>query len=260
MIFSLFFDNSYIVNYADDNSPFSCNADIDSVISKLTNDSKTLLEWFCNISLKANPDKFHLIFSNSDEDKLVKIEHTEILNSNYEKLLGIKIDNKLSFGDHVADLCTKDSQKLHALSSIANFMNLQQWKKIMNAFINSQFGYCPLYGCCPMYGCCIAEGIILALTEYTKGHFVSFTITWLHLLMNVRNIQLLAVELYKVANGLSPEIMSHMFPFKENQRYPITKKYTFKSRNVCSVNYGTESLSHLGPKIWSSLPDDLKSH
>ena len=63
----------------------------------------TLLEWFCNNSLKANPDKFHLILSNSDEDKLVMIEHTEILNSNCEKLLEIKIDNKLSFEDHVTD-------------------------------------------------------------------------------------------------------------------------------------------------------------
>ena len=132
----MFFDNSYIVNYADDNSPFSCNADIDSVRVKLTDDSKTLLEWFCNNSLKANPDKFHLILSNSDEVKLLMIDHTEILNSNCEKLLGIKIDNKLSFEDHFADLCTKASQKLHALSRIANFMNLQQRKKIMNAVGN----------------------------------------------------------------------------------------------------------------------------
>ena len=26
-----------------------------------------------------------------------------------------------------------------------------------------------------------------------------------------------------------------------------------------SLNYGAESLSHLGPKIWSLLPDDLKN-
>ena len=140
----LFFDNSDIVNYADDNSPFSCNADIDSVTSKLTNDSKTLLEWFCNNSLRANPDKFHIILSKSDEDKLIKIEHTVIDSSNCEKLLDVKIDNKLSFEDHVIDLCTKASQKLHALSRIANVMNLQQRRKIMNAFVNSQFGYCPL--------------------------------------------------------------------------------------------------------------------
>ena len=51
-------------------------------------------------------------------------------------------------------------------------------------------------------------------------------------------------------------VYSHVFPFKENQRYPT--KNIFKSRNVHSVNYGTESLSHLGPKNWSLLPDHIK--
>ena len=124
----LFCENPNIVKYADDNSPFSCSTDIDSVISKLTNDSKTLLECFCNNSLKANPDKFHLILTNSDEDKYDLIHQSPIYNSNCEKLLGVKIDNKLSFEDHITDLCTKASQKLQ--------------EKIMNAFINSQFGYC----------------------------------------------------------------------------------------------------------------------
>ena len=122
----MFCENSNVVNYADDNSSFSCSTDIASVMSKLTNDSKTLLEWFYNNSLKANPDKFHLILSNSDEDKFVVIHQTEIYNSNCEKLLGVKIDNKLCFEDHVTDLCTKASQKLHALSRITNFINLQQ--------------------------------------------------------------------------------------------------------------------------------------
>ena len=31
-----------------------------------------------------------------------------------------------------------------------------------------------------------------------------------------RNLQLLAVELYKVVNGLSPKIMEEIFQFKEN--------------------------------------------
>ena len=206
MIFFLFFDNSYIVNYADDNSPFSCNADIDSVIVKLTDDSKTLLEWFCNNSLKANPDKFHLILSNSDEDKLVMIEHTEILNCNCEKLLGIKIDNKLSFEDHVTDLCTKASQKLHAHSRIANFMNLQQRKKLMNAFINSQFGYCPLVWMLHSRRLNtrinrIHERALCVVYNDMASSFDELRLRNNSVPIHVRNIQLLAVELYKVANG-----------------------------------------------------------
>ena len=45
--------------------------------------------------------------------------------------------------------------------------------------------------------------------------------------------------------------MSHVFP----QRHP--RQNIFKSRNVHSLNY--ESLSHLGPNIWSLLHDDLKN-
>ena len=235
----MFCENSNIVNYADDNSPFSCNADIESVLSKLTNDSKTLLEWFYNNSLKANPDKFHLILSNSDEDKFVIIQQSEIYNSNCEKLLGIKIDNKLSFDDHVTGLCTKASQKLHALSRIANFMNLQQQEKIMNAFINSQFGYCPLVWMLHSRRLNIRinrihERALRVVFKDSNSSFDELLVRNNSVSIHIRNIQLLAIELYKVANELSPEIMSHVFPLRESLRYPI--KNIFKSRNLCSVN------------------------
>ena len=35
-----------------------------------------------------------------------------------------------------------------------------------------------------------------------------------------RNIQALGIELYKVVNGLSPVIMTQVFPLKDNTRYP----------------------------------------
>ena len=94
--------------------------------------------------LKANPDKFHLILSEPCTEYSVRIEDFIIPNSNNKKLLGVTIDNKLTFDEHVNSLCDKASQKLHALSRVANFMNIKQRQIIMKSFINSQFGYCPL--------------------------------------------------------------------------------------------------------------------
>ena len=68
---------------------------------------------------------------------------------------------------------------------------------------------------------------------------------------------MLAIELYKVANGIAPEIMAQVFPLKESMVYPTQN--IFKSRNVHTVSYGTESLAHLGPKIWAIIPDEFKS-
>ena len=72
------------------------------------------------------------------------IEEFVISNSNDEKLLGIKIDNKLSFESHASFVCKKASQKLHALARIVNNMDLGKRKCLIKAFVTSQFNYCPL--------------------------------------------------------------------------------------------------------------------
>ena len=52
-----------------------------------------------------------------------------------EKLLGIKFDSKLSFGNHTSSHCMMASQKSHALIKIVNYMK---------TFVISQFYYCLL--------------------------------------------------------------------------------------------------------------------
>ena len=59
-------------------------------------------------------------------------------------LLGIKIDKDLKFDDHVNSLCKKACQKLNVFARLAPYMNVEKRRIIMKAFIESQFGYCPL--------------------------------------------------------------------------------------------------------------------
>ena len=63
--------------------------------------------------------------------------------------------------------------------------------------------------------------------------------------------------MFKVANGLSPEIMKMVFPLKSNQMY--CSKQIFKTKAVRSVYNGTDTLSFLGPKIWLIIPVDIKN-
>ena len=74
-----------------------------------------------------------------------------------------------------------------------------------------------------------------------------------------RNIQVLATELYKIVNGLSPEIMKEVFPFNENTSYNTRNKRKFHSRSIKSVAFGSETLSHLAPKIWELVPVEIKN-
>ena len=94
-------EESDIANYADDNSPFSCEMNIDSVLLQLESDCKRLLDWLMENGLKANPDKFHLILNEVKTNIFMQSDKFKIFNSNHEKLLGIKFDNKLSLTEHV---------------------------------------------------------------------------------------------------------------------------------------------------------------
>ena len=102
-----------------------------------------LFKWFSDNQMKANISKCHLLVNKKDE-VVIKLGKTEIKNSEYEKLLGIKVDTKLNFNEHLNDIISKASRKVNALSRVVRYMNLSKKKKLMNSFFNSQFSYCLL--------------------------------------------------------------------------------------------------------------------
>ena len=68
-----------------------------------------------------------------------------------------------------------------------------------------------------------------------------------------KNVQSLAIELYKFLNGYSPEIINSLFHLKENNRYSLRNVYELYSHNPKIVKYGTETISYLAPEIWSTV-------
>ena len=60
-----------IANYADDNTPYSTGTGIHSTISDLDQAIGILLKWFQYNSLKANPDKYHVLLTETSETQLI---------------------------------------------------------------------------------------------------------------------------------------------------------------------------------------------
>ena len=85
--------------------------------------------------------KCHLFEQN---EVTIRIGDTEIKNSEYEKLRGIKVDGKLDFNEHLNDIISKASGKVNALSTVMPYKDLSKKKKLVSSFFNSQFNYCPL--------------------------------------------------------------------------------------------------------------------
>ena len=73
---------------------------IDDVIKSLEDDSGNFFKWFLDNQLKANSDKCYLITSKQSYVDL-KIRNINIENSTCENLLGVKVENKLNFNEHL---------------------------------------------------------------------------------------------------------------------------------------------------------------
>ena len=98
-------------SYADDNTPHRTANTIEEVIKLLEHGSGMLFKWFSENQMKENISKCTLLVSKKDE-VLINLGETEIKNSGYEKLLGIKVDTTLNFNKHLNDISVKPAAKL----------------------------------------------------------------------------------------------------------------------------------------------------
>ena len=93
-----------------------------------------LFKWFCGNQMEANISKYHLLVAKKGE-VVINLGETEIKNSEYEKLLGIKVDTKLNFNEHLNDIISKASRKFNALSRDKLYMSLSKMKILMNSIL-----------------------------------------------------------------------------------------------------------------------------
>ena len=120
------------------------SAQKDRVINTIETSSQVLFDWFDDNFIKADSGKSHLLLSGT-ETTHVNFDGSIIKSSQREILLGINLDSELKFDYHANFMCKKAGQKLYALAQIAPFMKLKQRRNTMKAFVESQFGYCPLW-------------------------------------------------------------------------------------------------------------------
>ena len=144
----LFFSikRSEVCNFADDNTLFCVDKNLDLVSFNLNSDLSNVMDWFKINSLKANPGKFQFMVlgANKNECFNLNVAGKVILSSSEVKLLGITIDYELKFKKHINELYRKASYKFHALQRIRRYLSVDKTRLLANAFIDSQFNYAPL--------------------------------------------------------------------------------------------------------------------
>ena len=118
---------------------------------------------------------------------LARLKYGKARNKRFLALLLIETWN------YILIKCKKEERKLCALGRICKFLNLERWRSLIKAFVESQFAYFPL--------------VWLFCSRSSNN-----CINHLHkLAIHHRNIRLLAIKLYKAKNSLCSQLIIELF-------------------------------------------------
>ena len=143
-----FVDKCSLYNYADDNSISTASPCVHDVVSNLKTNCNNIMEWFSVNGLEANPSKFQFMLlssSNIDNSNIsLCIDDITLKPEPHVKILGVFLDDKLSFSQHVSISCTKAARQLNALARISRYLNISSRSLLYNSFVRSNFNYCTM--------------------------------------------------------------------------------------------------------------------
>ena len=135
---------SSIYNYADDSTVSYSDESLDTTKNVLV--EKSVIYWFKDNKMLANPDKFQAFVLGLQgflKCKSVSLNGIEIKCEDSVNLLCVTFDYMLNFDLHISKICKKAARRINVLLRLSNFLSTETKFLIYKCFIRSNFNYCP---------------------------------------------------------------------------------------------------------------------
>lgn len=192
----------------------------------------------------------------------LKIDGHDIANVSQQKLLGLLIDDKLTWSAHIENVCSSLSSKISLLRQLANYVSAAVLKKFYQGYILPLIDYASI----TWSGASSANlerilklqkraARIILHTDYTTPSSNMFAeLGWQPITKRLAYNK--AIFTYKALNGQTPQYISELLK-------PVAETH---DRHLRSWSNGTlavprsrtavfdRSFSVSAPKLWNSLP------
>lgn len=214
----------------------------------------------------ANADKFKgiIIEKNGRDTSGIPLNiNNEIIKSSKEVvLLGITIDNKLSFSNHITNICKKAANQLNAIKRLQKHFSLTTKKQMIKTFVLSQFNYCPLvWHFCGKGSIHKMEKLQERALRFIIDDYVSDYNQILEKngesMLYLKRVRIMAQEVYKAINGLSPNYTKELLS-ERSSRYSNRRPLDIYVPKVNQTKFGYKSYTFEAPSIWNSLPIEIR--
>ena len=202
---------------------------------------------------------------NLDSGLNVLFDDKEIVNVKYEKLLGITIDDCLSWSTQISNLASKISSRIGLMCRLKEYLPKEGLLIYYNAYILPLFDYC-----CTIWGETSSANMdklyklqkraarIILNAKYDVPSLVLFKkLGWLTIQNRIDYHR--GVLMFKCVNNNAPEYLCNLFTTSSAgySLRSVTNGNLFVPRP--NSNFMKKTFHYLGAVLWNVLPSNLKS-
>ena len=259
--------------YADDTQLllFLSPSNLDGSLLNLQQCLSSLKSWFFHNGLALNSDKTEAICLGTTHRRQslsdlasIQVADASVTLSDHIKLLGVTLDNRLSFDKHVSNVCSISYFHIRALRHIRTCLDLESSKSIACAIVGSRLDYANscLSGV-SSYNIhrlqrvqnCLAR-VVMPTRPVIASHSLLAALHWLPI--HQRVTFKLACLVYRGLHGTSPAYLSSLL-----HAYAPTRTLRSSSAHLLveprlRTSLASRGFRSAGPRIWNSLPNHIK--
>ena len=133
------------VLFADDTTIYTSSDNIIDLYHNINVDLSNLVDWFRSNKLALNTTKTNfMLFTNSNNipaNQFIKIDTDIIERRNCCKFLGLMIDHKLTWSEHISYTKSKISRSLYAMNRLKHMIGKQYLKTLYDSLVHSYLSY-----------------------------------------------------------------------------------------------------------------------
>ena len=197
----------------------------------------------------------------------ITVGHTEVTSGTAVKNLGAWFDSTLGMLTHISKTCSAAFYYLHNISRIRKFLSLEDTKTLVHAFVTSRVDYCNslLYGT-PASHLNKVQRVLNAAARlacraprYCRITPLMRELHWLPIRQRIHFKMLLFT--FKAIHGIAPLYIQDLVQVKSQGAYNLrsSRAVLLDAPSIrTKVTLGDRAFQVAAPKLWNSLPSELR--
>ena len=251
-------DNLHMTLFADDTTLSIAQSDKNTLIPMLNDQLSSIYNWTTANKISVNVDKTELmIFSNIDDQSCnlpVTFGGENLDPTDSSMFLGVKLDNRLKFNNHISYIADKLSKNIGIFAKIRNCLPRQARLDYYYSFVYPYLTYNIIHwgnsSACYLDKLIVLQKRMIRLI--TNSEYLAHTDPLFH---ELKLLKLNDIYKFFTCAYMHEAVRNGLFATQHNIN---TRNSNLPQSEFRRLTQTQKSISYMGPKTWNNLPADLR--